>query len=541
MTRIPRTFIAATLLALIFTIGIVGAAGGEETHADLTVLKAVSSTGPYEIDNEVTWVVTLRNNGPANATNISIAEDISSLAGLKNITAVAADGAYNTTTNIWTIDELENASYTTLTLTTTFTAAGNKTNKVTITALNETDPILQNNHAETTVQINASGNSTPQGPQADLSLLKVVNSTGPYTINDEVIWVVTLRNNGPANATNISIAEDISHLSGLKNVTAVAAGGAYNATTNIWTIDELENASYTTLTLTTTFTAAGNKTNKVTITALNETDPILQNNHAEATVRFNESGNITPHSIQPDTPISAKMVIKPTNLNLKSNGIFTVYISLEGAGLNPAADGRKKPRIDYANSSLICSGAEFVRATTSNKDGGTLIAKFSRADLKNVTSGDGVKINCSGTLAVNGTMIPVEGSDTIRVIGEKKGLDSVLSRLWKFLGIEKDDVQITEGEDGNITVTLSLNPDNFKNPGQAKKTVKSRDNESDTADNETAVSDQSRNGEEFRTKNNGNNNQIKEKNSDNKPDKEKGGSDKRDDESPGKSNGKKNK
>ncbi len=341
------------------------------------------------------------------------------------------------------------------------------------------------------------GAAVGEETHADLTVLKVVNSTGPYETDDEVTWVVTLRNNGPGNATNISIAEDISSLAGLKNITAVAAVGTYNTTTNIWTIDKLENASYTTLTLRTTFGIVGNKTNKITIAALNETDTILNNNHAEATVRINETANTTPQIIQPYTPISAKMVIKPTTLNLKSNGIFTVYVSLDGAGLNPAGDERKKPRIDYANTSLTCSGAEFVRATTSNKDGGTLIAKFSRADLRNVTPGNGVIINCSGTLAVNGVIIPVEGSDTIRVIGEKKGLDSVLSRLWKFLGIEKDDVQITEDEDGNITVTLSLDPDNFKNPGQAKKTIKSKDSESDTEGSETAGSDQSRNGAEF--------------------------------------------
>jgi len=538
MTRTFGMFIGAILLALVFTTGIVCAAEGTETHADLNVSKAVSSTGPYEINDEVTWIVTVWNNGPANATNITMAEDISSLAGLKNITTLAGRGTYNTTTNIWNIDELENASYATLTLKTTFDTAGNKTNKVTITALNETDPILNNNRAEATVRINTSGTVTPRRPEADLAISKVASSAGPYEINDEVTWVVTLRNNGPANATNITIADTISHLTGLKNITAITGRGTYNTTTNIWNIDELENASYATLTLKTTFDTAGYKTNKVTITALNETDPILNNNHAEATVRINTSGTVTPHI---DTPVSAKMIIKPTTLNLKSNGVFTVYVTLKGADLNPAADERKKQRIDYANSSLTCSGAELVRATVSSKDGGTLIAKFSRPDLRNVTTGNGVTINCSGTLAVNGTMIPVEGSDTIRVVGEKKGLDIVLSRLWKFLGIDKDDVEITEGEDGNITVTLSLNPDNFKNPGQVKKLLKIKDNESETVSgNETVGFDQNRDGKEKNSKNNGDTRQIREKITDNKPDKDNKGSDKRDDKSPGQSNGKKN-
>jgi uncharacterized repeat protein (TIGR01451 family) len=533
MTRFVGMIMGAILLALIFNIGIVCAVDGNETQADLNVSKVVSSTGPYEINDEVTWVVTVWNNGPGNATNITITEDISHLAGLKNITAGVGLGRYNTTTNIWTIDELKNASYTTLTLKTTFNTSGNKINKVTISALNETDPIVNNNHAEATIQINASDIIKPQRPQADLNVSKVVSSTGPYEIDDEVTWVVTVWNNGPGNATNITIADDISHLTGLKNITAVAGHGRYNTTTNIWNIDELKNASYTTLTLKTTFNTSGDKINKVDITALNETDPILNNNHAEATVRFNASGNITP-----DSRVSANLVIKPTTLNLKSKGVFTVHVSLTGAGLKPAADERKKPRIDYANSSLTCSEAELVRATASGKDGGTLIAKFYRKDLENVTPGEGIQINCSGTLAVNGMIIPVEGSDTIRVIGEKKGLDKVLSRLWKFLGIEKDDVEITEGEDGNITVTLSLNPDSFKNPGQAKKILKINNNESETtAGNETAVSDQPRGGKEKNSKNNGDN-KIREKNADDKPDKGNKGSDKQDDEAPGKSNGK---
>ena len=372
-------------------------------------------------------------------------------------------------------------------------------------------------------------------PHTDLNVTKVVRSTGPYEINDEVTWVVTVWNNGPANATNISIAEDISHLPGLKNITAVAGLGTYNTTTNIWKIDELKNASYTTLTLKTTFSTPGNKINKVAVTALNETDPILNNNHAEATVRFNVSGTIPP-----DSRVSANLVFKPTTLNLKSRGIFTVLVSLTGTGQNPAGDERKKPHIDYANSSLTCSGAELVRASASGKDGGTLIAKFHRADLENVTSGNGVKINCSGTLAVNDKIIPVQGNDTIRVIGENRGLDKVLSKLWKFLGIEKDDVEITEGEDGNITVTLSLDPDNFKNPGQVKKMLKIKDNEPITeAGNETAVSDKIRAGKEKNSKNKGDN-KIREKKAGERSDKINKESDKEEDEFPGKSNGKKN-
>jgi len=569
MARFLHILSGIILLALVLTINIAGAVDPEVVHADLNVSKMVSSAGPYQINDEVTWTITLWNNGPANATNITLKEDISQLHGLKNITVVADRGEYNTTTNVWSIDELENATFATLTLKTSFSTAGIKTNGISITGLNETDPVLADNHAQATVWINVREIIPPSGTKADLKVSKIVSSTGPYDIGDEVTWLVTLRNNGPANATNITLHDDVSHLYSLKNLAAVADLGVYNTTTNIWSIDELLNGTYATLTLKTTFNTAGNKINKVDITALDETDPVLADNHAQAIVQYNTSQTINPY-----TPVSANLIIRPTTLNLNSKGVFTVYVTLTGTILRPAGHESKTYGIDYANSSLTCDGADLVKTTASDKEGRTLIAKFHRSDLENVTTGDGVLVTCSGTLAVNGTTIPVEGSDTIRVIGEKKGLDNILSRLFKFLGIEKDNVEITQGEDGNVTVTLHLNPDNFKNWGQAKKILK--ENESDTgadnetanndqfhggkenhiknnadnkqikdnesymvANNETAYNDQFRGGIENHIKNNGDNKQIREKNADGKTDKGNNGPETRDGESSGKPNGKK--
>jgi hypothetical protein len=235
------------------------------------------------------------------------------------------------------------------------------------------------------------------------------------------------------------------------------------------------------------------------------------------------------------------LTIRPTTLNLKSRGVFTVFVTLSGEKPLFFYDSPKKSRIDYANSSLTCSGAEMIRASVSDKNEGILIARFHRQDLENVTAGNGVKINCSGTFFVNGKSYAVEGSDTIRVIGEKKGLDKVLSQLWKFLGIEKDDVVITEGEDGNITVTLSLNPDNFKNEGGVKKMFQTRDNKSDPDSmNGTVVPDKTRSGKINQAKNNGDTDQIGERKADNKPAKSNNGTDKHIDDSPQKSDGKKN-
>jgi hypothetical protein len=155
--------------------------------------------------------------------------------------------------------------------------------------------------------------------------------------------------------------------------------------------------------------------------------------------------------------------------------VFTVFVTLNDGDPPFPVDMNSKPRIDFGNSSLTCGGAEMIRAGVSDKDGGTLIAKFHRQGLENVTSGSGVQINCSGTVSVDGKSIDVEGSDTIRVIGEKRGLDKFISGLMKYLGLEKDDIAVNETEDGNVTVSFTLNPDNFKNNGQMKKALRTQD------------------------------------------------------------------
>jgi uncharacterized repeat protein (TIGR01451 family) len=370
--------------------------------------------------------------------------------------------------------------------------------------------------------------------EANISVSKVVNSTGPYKPGDNVEWVVTIRNNGPDDATNITMKENISQLLGHQAITVKVGDGEYNSTTNDWKIPKLENATSTSLTLITNFSTAGEKTNKVNITVLDQMDPYPKDNHAEKSVFINHT---VP--VKKNNPLSVKLSIKPTTLNLKSKGVFTVFVTLDGIYPEGSADNETKPLIDFDNSTLTCGEAELIRASVSNKDGGTLIAKFYRQDLMNVTNGSGVRINCSGTISVNGKNYDVEGSDTIRVIGEKKGLDKFLSDLKKYLGIEKDDIEINETEDGNTTLTITLNTDSFKNKGQVKKMSENQGDESET-NTDDSQSDKTRGPREKEVKNTGNNKNFQKNNAD---DTGKGNNNPkgRDDESPGNSNGKKNK
>jgi len=364
-------------------------------------------------------------------------------------------------------------------------------------------------------------------PQADLNVTKVVSSTGPYAINDTVTWVVTIWNNGPDNATNVTLKEDVSQLSGHRDITVKVSEGAYNDTTGTWTIPTLTNATSAKLTLVTNFSTPGKKTNKVTVT-LDQTDEDQSDNSAQSGV-----------DIFDGLLLSADLKIKPATLNVNSKGVFTVFVTLNTSG--SSKDAAAKPTIDFARSTLTCSEAELIRASVSNKEGGTLIARFYRQDLENVTNGTGVMVNCSGTLSVNGESIYVEGSDTIRVLGEKKGLDKIFSDLKKFLRIEKDEGEVNETENSTITSTVTLDPDSYKNKGQLKKQAGNSGDQSAKNTGTQDLSDKTRGPKEDTGKNSDKDKNLQKNNAGDTTGKGNNNTNRPDNESSGKSNGKKTK
>src|SRR4030042_3771300 len=102
-------------------------------------------------------------------------------------------------------------------------------------------------------------------PQAELNVTKVVGSTGPYAVNDTVTWMVTVWNNGPDEASDIMLKEDISQLSGHGDISVEVDEGTYDDASGNWTIPSLANASSARLTFVTNFSTPGKKTNSIRI------------------------------------------------------------------------------------------------------------------------------------------------------------------------------------------------------------------------------------------------------------------------------------
>ncbi|PJK13998.1 hypothetical protein CO613_08425 [Lysobacteraceae bacterium NML07-0707] len=234
--------------------------------ADLALTKAVDNA-TAAVGEDVIFTVTVTNNGPSTATGVSVNEQLPS--GYTLVSASATVGSYSAPT--WTIGDLANGATATLTLKATVNATGDYTNTATVTATTP-DPTPGNNEDSATV--------TPPAPpaSADLALTKAVDNA-TAAVGEDVIFTVTVTNNGPSTATGVSVNEQLP--SGYTLVSASATVGSYSAPT--WTIGDLANGATATLTLKATVNATGDYTNTATVTATTP-DPTPGNNEDSATV-----------------------------------------------------------------------------------------------------------------------------------------------------------------------------------------------------------------------------------------------------------------
>ncbi|WP_375448085.1 SdrD B-like domain-containing protein, partial [uncultured Fibrella sp.] len=124
---------------------------------------------------------------------------------------------------------------------------------------------------------------------ADLAVVKTVMTAGPYKVGDVISYGITVTNNGPINATAVSVSEMLP--ASLEYVSATPAG-EYNAATGIWTIGSLLNGSNRSLIVQVKVKATGSITNRVVVTGGND-DPSLPGNNT-ATVGITVDDCNTP-------------------------------------------------------------------------------------------------------------------------------------------------------------------------------------------------------------------------------------------------------
>lgn len=149
-------------------------------RADLTVDKAITpaevdadaANGPYWYGSFVNYTITIENEGPDDATGVAV-DDILNPATLEFDSVVSVDqGAFNDTTNVWTIGDIDNGESFQIVLRTRLIGLGSVTN------------IAQNSLSDQYDSDSTPGNDVPAEDDQDSVTIEVV----PTSLGD-FVWL----------------------------------------------------------------------------------------------------------------------------------------------------------------------------------------------------------------------------------------------------------------------------------------------------------------------------------------------------------------
>ncbi|WP_157077555.1 DUF11 domain-containing protein, partial [Methanobrevibacter curvatus] len=251
---------------------------GSSNQANVSISSKIANVSGTVLNGGlVTYVVTVNNSGPNNATGVRVSDLLDSR--LIYITSNrSAAGDYNSVTGLWVIDNLYIGVPVTLTIVARINGVGLINNTANVTAINEVnlaDPDDTYKFASFTAV------ST-----VNLSITKKSNVSGNVLNGAFISYVVNVTNFGPNTATGLELTDVLDSRLIYVNST-LTNSVSYDNGTGKWIIGSLANGSSAILTIVVRLNGIGNITNTVSVIGL------VENNTGDTSANTSDSGNIT--------------------------------------------------------------------------------------------------------------------------------------------------------------------------------------------------------------------------------------------------------
>lgn len=189
----------------------VTASGAAGTGADLQVVSKTASPNPVNTGEDLTYVITVRNDGPDPATNVRVTDSLSNLMASGGVQSISpsqgsctpATPANGPSINVQCeLGTLANGAQETVTIVVRprIATTGPRTNTATVWSADVGDPDPTNNSGSVTSEVVA---------VADLEITKS-NTPDPVRAGAPLTYVVTVRNpNGLSSASNVVMTDTL--------------------------------------------------------------------------------------------------------------------------------------------------------------------------------------------------------------------------------------------------------------------------------------------------------------------------------------------
>ncbi|TMM30338.1 DUF11 domain-containing protein [Polaribacter aestuariivivens] len=277
--------------------------------ADLVTVNTVNVT-EANVGDSVTYTLTVTNNGPSTATNISLIDILPT--GVTYVSDTGS-GTYTAATGVWSITSLASGNSTSLDIVTTVNAsAAGKTvnNVVSQTAqATEVDPTTVNDVLTSSFKVLSN----------DLSTNLTVNKGNPNE-GETIIYNLTVTNNGPSDATGVTITESLP--TGVTYVSHTSTTGSYNTATGLWSIGNLSKNVTASLAITATVdagTGGTTITNTTSAATANNNDPLATNNSDSVAITIGNLADIVLTNVVDNATPNVGDVVTFT-ITAKNNG-----------------------------------------------------------------------------------------------------------------------------------------------------------------------------------------------------------------------------
>jgi len=432
-----------------------------DTQSALTDLSISKTDGSatYTAGNAITYTIVVNNAGPSNATGVSVADTIPASITGTTISCVAS-GTANCGTNASSGNNLSftgvsinsgGANFLTITVSGTINPAttGNLVNTATVAAgAGQTDPTPGNNTATDT--------DTP-APQTDLAITKT-DGSATYTAGNAITYTIVVTNNGPSNATGVSVTDTIPASITGTAISCVANGSASCGTngsagnnlsyTNVSIAAGVANSLTITVSGTVGAGTTGNLVNTVTVTAgAGQTDPTPGNNTATDTDTPNAQTDLAVTKTDGSATYTAGNAIT-----------YTIVVSNSGPSNATGASVADTIPASITGTTINCVASGTATCGTNASAGNNL--SFTGVNI-NAGAANFLTITVSGTVGagttgnlVNTVTVTAGAGQTDPTPGNNTATDTDTPNPQTDLAITKTDGSATYTPGNVITYTI---------------------------------------------------------------------------------------